>query len=74
MPDVFTITYYDVRYGDTYHIDVDREGNFLAAVRYVAAVGRDPIVFSYLADLPRAHRPAIERKIESWSLPLPSPL
>lgn len=71
VPLLFTISYYDPVFGDTYHIDVDSEGDFVSATRYVVAIGRDPIVYYHLADLPRAHKSAIEKKIADWNPPRP---
>lgn len=62
-----TFTFYDPIFGDTYHIDVDEEGEFIQATRYVEAVGRNPIVYDFIADLPRAHRALIERRLAEYS-------
>jgi hypothetical protein len=58
------LSYYDFRHGDTYNIFLDEEGEFLSALRYVSSIGRDPIVYSALADIPEPHRSAIEREID----------
>lgn len=60
-----TLTYSDNRYGDTYTIYIDDYGNFLQALRYVDTIGRDPILYEKLSDLPDAHRNAIEHLIQS---------
>lgn len=55
--------YYDPRYGDTYEIYLDNDGNFQTAARSVEVIGRDVIYYDSLADIPPLHRNAIEQLI-----------
>lgn len=54
------LTYYDRRFGDTYEIFLTPTGEFSSVLRYVEAVGRDPIVYDFLSEIPAAQRNAIE--------------
>lgn len=58
-----TLSYYDPRHADTYVVTIDSEGEFICAKRYLVGVGRDPIVYESLADVPQPHKNAIEQKI-----------
>lgn len=51
------------RSGDTYEIELDDEGNFSSAVRFMDQIGRDPIHYEKLSDLPIPHVPEIEHLI-----------
>lgn len=56
--------HYDERYGDVYEVYTDRDGNFLSACRSVEAIGRDPIYYDRLEDIPPQPRNAIENRIQ----------
>lgn len=58
-----TLSYYDQRHSDTYVVTIDAEGEFVFAKRYLVGVGRDPIVYDNLADVPQPHKANIEQKI-----------
>jgi hypothetical protein len=58
------LRYYDSRYGDMYEIYLNVDGSFLSAARSVEALGRNPIYYDKLADIPPFHRNAIETLIE----------
>jgi hypothetical protein len=58
------LRYYDPRYGDTYEIYLNRDGTFLSAARSVEAIGRSPIYYDKLVEIPPFHRNAIETLIE----------
>lgn len=60
------LSYYDQRHGDTYVVTIDSEGEFICAKRYLVGVGRDPIVYDSLADVPIAHKANIEQKISEF--------
>lgn len=55
--------YYDPRYGDTYEVYTDHDGDFLSTCRSVEAIGRDPIYYDHIEDIPPLHRNAIENEI-----------
>lgn len=55
--------YYDPRYGDTYEVYLDHDGNFQTAARSVEAIGRDVIYYDSLSDIPPLHRNTIEQLI-----------
>lgn len=61
LPKYFTFTC--PRYGDTYNIDLNDDGEFLSAVRYVDRVPSDPIAYTQLSELPQIHRHQIEEII-----------
>lgn len=51
----------DNRFGDIYEIYTDDEsGDFQSAVRSVDAIGRDPIYYDKLEEIPQPQRNAIE--------------
>lgn len=57
--------YYDTRYGDVYEIYLDSSDmSFVSACRSVEALGRDPIYYDALEDIPQNARHAIEEMIE----------
>ncbi len=53
------LRYYDPRYGDTYEIYLDREGNFISAARHIGAIGQDPIFYDHVSDVPTVHQAGI---------------
>lgn len=56
--------YYDPRYGDTYEIYLSpSDGAFLSAYRSVEQIGRDPIYYDSLSEIPPSHRNEIEAMI-----------
>lgn len=56
--------FFDKRFGDLYEIYTDDvTGDFEAAVRSVGEVGRDPIYYDRLSDIPPSHRNQIESMI-----------
>lgn len=61
LPD--TLTYDCPRFGDRYEIELDPSGSFAFATRFVDGIGRDPITYSTLSDIPTPHIQAIERLI-----------
>lgn len=63
-----TLLFFDPRYGDTYHVELDSEGEFVSALRYTSSV-RPPIFYSHLGDIPQPHRSEIKNKILKWSEP-----
>lgn len=56
--------YYDERYGDVYEVYTDHDGDFVSAMRSVEAIGRDPIYYDRLIDIPPQQRNAIENLIQ----------
>jgi hypothetical protein len=58
------LRYYDERYGDLYEIYLTPNGSFLSAARSVEAIGREPIYYDKLNDIPQFHRHTIETLIE----------
>jgi len=58
-----SFSYYDPRHADTYVIELDGDGEFLCALRYVTDIGRDPIIYDHLADVPQPIRSALESEI-----------
>lgn len=66
-----TLSYYDPRHADTYVVDLDDLGEFLCARRYVVGIGRDPIVYESLADVPAVAKANIEQKISCLLLSPP---
>lgn len=58
-------TFYDQRSGNTYDIEVDSDGNFVRALRYVDGIGLDPIVYDKIYEIPPQHRVEIEDLIAS---------
>lgn len=58
-----TFSLYDQRHADTYVVDLDEDGDFALALRYVVGIGRDPIQYTNLADIPQPHRDMIEDEI-----------
>lgn len=60
------LRYYDARYGDVYEVYLSPEdGSFISACRSVEQLGRDPIYYDDLADIPPVHRSEIEQLIEA---------
>lgn len=57
------LRYYDPRFGDTYEIYLTLDGVFHSACRSVEQIGRDPIYYDALEDIPQPHRNAIEQMI-----------
>jgi hypothetical protein len=58
--------YTDNRFGDIYEIYTnDETGEFQSAVRSVDTIGRDPIYYDKLAEIPQPQRNAIENLL--WS-------
>lgn len=67
MPSSQYLRYYDERFGDTYEIYVDpTTGEFESAARSVEGIGRDPIYYDKLSELPPVARNAIENLILDW--------
>lgn len=62
MPPPSSFTFYDTRSGDTFVIELE-DGDFAYALRYVIGIGRDPIQYNHLIDVPEPHRSTIEHKI-----------
>lgn len=58
LPSHFSFT--DTRTGDTYNVDLDDDGEFLFATRFMERVGGSSVPYAALADLPPAHRAMIE--------------
>jgi hypothetical protein len=54
-----TIHYYDERFGDTYVVTLVNE-KFSHCARYLDKIGRDPIWYYALSEIPAAQRHAIE--------------
>ena len=54
------LTYYDSRFGDTYEIHVDEDGEFESAYRFPDRIGFNPIVYDSIHEIPSFHRRAIE--------------
>lgn len=48
--------YFDPRYGDVYEVYVDHDGNFHSARRSTGPIGRDPLYYDNLLDIPPYHR------------------
>lgn len=61
-----TLTYDDHRSLDRYEVDLTPDGEFDSALRFVTGIGRDPIHYGRLADVPQPHRSEIEQRI--WKL------
>lgn len=61
MPKSFS--FYDPRHADTYVVELEDDGSFAYANRYVVELGRAPITYEHLADIPIMHRAKIEEKI-----------
>lgn len=55
--------YYDERFGDVYEIYVGHDGEFVSACRSVEAIGRDPIYYDKLTEIPQVPRNVIEGMI-----------
>ncbi len=69
-----TFSYFNKRSGDTYEITYDETTfAFLSANRYVDGIGRDPIYYDTLAEVPPSHRSAIEHILWSKQQKLPPP-
>lgn len=49
-------TYSDPRYGDFYEVYTDHEGNFHSARRSTGPMGREPLYYDNLLDIPPYHR------------------
>jgi hypothetical protein len=58
-----TLTYYDARFCDTYHIHT-LCGRFIYAVRYVGRIGVDGIVYDSLTEIPEAAREGIKQVMQ----------
>lgn len=56
-------SYYDLRFGDTYAVELDAEGTFTRCLRYLGPVGVDPIVYDTLEEIPPQQRSEIEQRI-----------
>lgn len=61
-----TLIYDDVRYGDRYEIELSPCGDFLHALRFVDRIGRDPISYDRITDIPNPHQHEIRQRI--WRL------
>lgn len=57
------VSYIDDRFGDVYEVEVLPDGRFLHAVRFVDAIGRDPIHYSRLSDIPSPHHEGVTQAI-----------
>lgn len=68
-----TLEFYDARFGDTYVIYLEAKDGELQVsriVRYVEKIGRDPIYYDRVEDLPNRARSEIDQLIhERTSLP-----
>lgn len=60
-----TLTYYDQRFGDIYHIRVLGH-KFLFALRYVERVGSDPITYDRIDELPDEAQNEIEQLVLTY--------
>ena len=58
-----TINYFDERTGDLYVVQLDANGDFAHALRYVDRVGREVIAYERMAELPSYVRVAIEHEL-----------
>lgn len=63
--DPITLTFTDERFGDTFVLDVDRDGTIHSIVRYVDRVGRDPIYYEAVSELPHRVQAPIEELIQT---------
>jgi hypothetical protein len=54
------LSYYDSRFGDTYEIHIDEEGEFESAYRFPDRIGFSPIIYDSVSEIPSFHRRAIE--------------
>ena len=54
------LTYYDNRFGDTYEIHIDDDGEFESAYRFPDRIGFSPIIYDSITEIPTFHRRAIE--------------
>lgn len=53
--------YIDNRFGDIYEVYTnDETGDFQSATRSVETIGRDPIYYDHLTEIPQPQRNAIE--------------
>lgn len=66
----FHFTLYDSRHGDTFVIEIE-DGEFVSALRYTIGIGRDPIQYNDLADLPEPYQTQIENEISKRCLTSP---
>ena len=58
------LRYFDDRYGDHYEVYFDSTtGEFQGATRSIGEIGRDPIYYDLLSELPPFHRNQIEHQI-----------
>lgn len=60
------IVYVDSRFGDRYELTLSPTGEFVSAIRYIDEIGRDPILYTSLAELNPHHKFQIEQII--WKL------
>jgi hypothetical protein len=54
------LSYYDIRFGDTYEIHIDDNGEFESAYRFPDRIGYCPIIYDSINEIPTFHRRAIE--------------
>jgi hypothetical protein len=54
------LRYFDQRYGDLYEVYFDDTGKFESAMRSTGDIGRDPIYYASLNELPIIQREQIE--------------
>lgn len=60
-----TLTFDDIRSGDRYELELLLDGEVSSCLRFVEGIGRDPIVYDELTQIPQPQRSLIEQKI--WS-------
>jgi hypothetical protein len=59
-----TLEYVDLRFGDTFIIDIDLpSGEVHGIVRYIDRIGRDPIYYDVVEELPGRVREEIQTLI-----------
>lgn len=57
-----SFTIYDARHGATFVVELE-DGEFAHALCYVIGIGRDPIIYSELGDIPEPMQGQISDKI-----------
>lgn len=56
-----SLTYHNSRFGDRFEIDLNEDGSFQSALRYVDRADRDPIHYTQLRDIPSPMLQEIEQ-------------
>lgn len=55
------IPFHDERTGDSYDVEIDdNDRTFIRALRYIDAIGQNPVEYFRLDDVPPMHLPAIK--------------